>query len=115
MKKYILVLLFFLFFSAQNASAECINGGLEGTSSDGCPKDVVAFADRFNSCGHFEGEAYSSEEKKGLDEVGLLRAKFLDDTVKELKCNRLEKDRKKLKLKYKNNKQVFDFIGRFDQ
>ena len=59
--------------------------------STALPADMRAYVERRDACEHFAGEeGYDAE-----------RQRFLNRQIKQLRCLTLDRDRKRLRLKYK--------------
>jgi hypothetical protein len=68
----------------------------------GMPKDVVSYISRAAECHHWGGEeAYDKE-----------RSEEIEQAAKRLRCDQLDSDEKKFRLKYKKNPTVLARIDR---
>jgi len=86
-----------LLLAAGNASA--IDRLVEGFPD--LPKDARAVAERGVGCMHFWGEITGSDKE---------RDKEVNRALKELKCDRVERDLATMRSKYKNDARIVQIL-----
>ncbi len=64
------------------------------------PKDVLSLTTRIRDCNHWAGEEPYDQP----------RAAEIAKAMKQLRCDRLDSDEKKIREKYKSNKEVLEAI-----
>ena len=83
-----------------NAQQKC-NEDVLATGFKGIPKDASSVADRLASCSHFSGE-YGDDSDRNAE---------INRTLKELKCDTVERDVAAIKLKYSKNPSVLNALS----
>lgn len=93
-------MMLFLATAAVLLSAAAPSPGKLQERIESSPRKVAAFIERRALCDHFLGEEPYDKE----------RAAYLDRTVRELRCDRIDRDEGKLRRAYRNDPAILQLL-----